>query len=67
MLTVIITSFFMVWAYRMFSWGLMRPQVTPAYQIPLWVPQLAIGFAAVGCFCYGLRDVIDAVRRLRRS
>lgn len=65
-LTIIITSFFMVWAYWMFSWGLKRPQVTPAYQIPLWVPQLAIGLAAVGCFCYGLRDVIDAGRRLRR-
>jgi TRAP-type transport system small permease protein len=66
-LTVIITSFFMVWAYWMFSWGVTRPQVTPAYRIPLWIPQLAIGLAAVGCFCYGLRDVIDAVRRLRRS
>lgn len=66
-LTVIITIFFIVWAYHMFTWGMKRPQVTPAYQIPLWVPQLAIGVAAVGCFCYGLRDVIDAARRLGRS
>lgn len=64
-LTVIITIFFMVWAYRMFAWGLQKPQVTPAYQIPLWVPQLAIGVAAVGCFSYALRDLVDATRRLR--
>ncbi len=65
-LTIIITIFFMVWAYWMFSWGLKRPQTTPAYQIPLWVPQMAIGLAAVGCFCYALRDMVDAVLRLRR-
>lgn len=66
-ITVVITIFFMVWAYRMFAWGLVRPQVTPGYQIPLWVPQAAIGVASIGCFCYGLRDVIDAALRLRRS
>lgn len=65
-LTVIITIFFLVWSYWMFSWGLKRPQWTPAYQIPLWVPQLAIGLAAVGCFAYALRDFIDAVKRLGR-
>lgn len=66
-LTTIITIFFIVWAYWMFSWGLKRPQTTPAYQIPLWVPQMAIGLAAVGCFCYALRDLLDAVLRLRRA
>lgn len=66
-LTVIVTCFFIVWAYWMFSWGLQRPQVTPAYRIPLWVPQIAIGFAAVGCFAYAVRDTIDALQRLRRT
>ncbi|WP_323778853.1 TRAP transporter small permease [Leisingera sp.] len=66
-LTIIITIFFIVWAYWMFSWGLKRPQTTPAYQIPLWVPQMAIGLAAVGCFCYALRDFIGALSRLRHS
>lgn len=65
-LTIIITIFFIVWAYWMFSWGLKRPQTTPAYQIPLWVPQMAIGLAAVGCFCYAVRDFINALLRLRR-
>lgn len=65
-LTVIITVFFLVWSYWMFSWGLKRPQWTPAYHIPLWVPQLAIGLAAVGCFAYALRDLIDAAKRLVR-
>ena len=66
LLTVVVTCFFIVWAYWMFYWGLQRPQVTPAYRIPLWIPQLAIGFAAVGCFAYGLRDVVNALQRLRR-
>lgn len=65
-LTVIVTTLFMIWAYRMFAWGLVRPQVTPAYRIPLWIPQLAIGMAAVGCFAYAVRDLINALRRLRR-
>jgi TRAP-type C4-dicarboxylate transport system permease small subunit len=66
-LTIIITIFFIVWAYWMFSWGLQRPQTTPAYQIPLWVPQMAIGLAAVGCFCYAVRDFIGALLKLRQS
>ena len=64
-LTIVMTVFFIVWAYRMFSWGLQRPQVTPAYRIPLIIPQLAIGMAAVGCFGYAVRDLVDAARRLR--
>lgn len=64
LLTVTVTIFFMVWAYRMFTWGILRPQVTPAYRIPLWIPQFAIGMAAVGCFAYAVRDVIDSLRRL---
>ncbi|MCZ7675532.1 MAG: TRAP transporter small permease [Roseovarius sp.] len=64
LLTVVITCFFMVWAYYMFAWGVQRPQSTPAFRIPLWVPQLAIGVAAVGCFAYALRDAVGAVRRL---
>ncbi|MCZ4351229.1 TRAP transporter small permease subunit [Roseovarius aestuarii] len=66
-LTIIITIFFIVWAYWMFSWGLKRPQTTPAYQIPLWVPQMAIGLAAVGCFCYAVRDFIGALLKLRQT
>ncbi|RJE82080.1 TRAP transporter small permease [Paracoccus onubensis] len=66
-LTTIITIFFIVWAYHMFSWGIQRPQMTPALRIPLWIPQLAIGLAALGCFCYGLRDILDAIRRYRRN
>jgi len=66
LLTVLITCFFIVWSYHMFTWGIKRPQTTPAYQIPLWIPQFAIGAAAVGCFAYALRDAINAMRRLRR-
>ena len=65
-MTIVITCFFMVWAYYMFTWGMRRPQTTPAYQIPLWIPQFAIGVAAVGCFAYALRDAISAILRLKR-
>ncbi|MBY5989907.1 MULTISPECIES: TRAP transporter small permease [Roseovarius] len=65
-LTIVVTCFFMVWAYHMFTWGMKRPQSTPAFQIPLWIPQFAIGVAAVGCYAYALRDAIDACRRLMR-
>lgn len=65
-LTVVITCFFMVWAYYMFTWGMKRPQTTPAYQIPLWIPQVAIGVAAVGCFAYAVRDTVQALIRLKR-
>ncbi len=63
-LTILITCFFIVWAYHMFTWGMKRPQSTPAFRIPLWIPQLAIGVAAVGCFAYALRDAAGALRRL---
>ncbi|WP_306152443.1 TRAP transporter small permease [Roseovarius sp. MMSF_3281] len=65
-LTIVVTCFFIVWSYYMFTWGMKRPQSTPAYQIPLWLPQLAIGIAAIGCFSYALRDAIDALFRLKR-
>ncbi|MBY5974814.1 TRAP transporter small permease [Pseudooceanicola marinus] len=65
-LTVIVTCFFIWWTWEMFAWGMRRPQWTPAYQIPLWLPQLSIMIGAVGCFAYGLRDVVLAVLDLRQ-
>ncbi|WP_397544338.1 TRAP transporter small permease subunit [Roseovarius salis] len=65
-LTIVVTCFFMVWAYYMFTWGMKRPQTTPAYQIPLWIPQFAIGAAAVGCCAYAIRDAVQALLRLKR-
>lgn len=64
-LTLVVTIFFITWAYWMFWWGLQRPQVTPAYQIPLYVPQFAIMVAAVGCFAYAARDLFTAIGRVR--
>lgn len=62
---MVVTLFFIVWTYRMFSWGLQRPQTTPALGIPLWLPQTAILLAAVGCCAYAARDLRDALRALR--
>ena len=63
--TVAITGFFIVWAYRMLSWGMVRPQTTPALRIPLWVPQAAIMIAALGTFAYAIRDLLQALRLIR--
>lgn len=59
-----ITVFFIYWTYRMFAWGLKRPQVTPAYGIPLWFPQLSLLIGSIGCFLYCLRDGIRALTEL---
>lgn len=66
-ITIVVTLFFIVWTYWMFSWGLKRPQVTPAYNIPLWILQVPILVAAVGCFIYAARDFIEAVRVWRKA
>jgi TRAP-type transport system small permease protein len=51
----------------MFLWGIARPQTTPALRLPLWIPQIAIMLAAVGCFAYALRDLVRAASALRRG
>ena len=60
--SLITTAFFVYWTYRMFAWGLVRPQHTPAYGIPLWVPQAAFLIGSVGCFLCALRDTINALK-----
>jgi TRAP-type C4-dicarboxylate transport system permease small subunit len=62
--TLVVALFFIVWTYWMFAWGLKRPQTTPGLGIPLWIPQLAILAAAVGCTAYALRDVRAAMLKL---
>lgn len=64
--TAVAAGFFVFWAWKMFAWGIQRPQTTPAYDIPLWVPQASIMVAAVGCFAYALRDLIQHLPNLRR-
>lgn len=65
-ITIIVCTFFTYWSYEMVAWGLKRPQTTVTLHIPLWIPQLAIVAAAVGSFCYALRDLIHGVRELRK-
>ncbi|WP_211217853.1 TRAP transporter small permease [Fodinicurvata sediminis] len=61
-ITTIICALFVYWGYEMLAWGLQRPQTTPALRLPLWIPQLSIVIAAVGCFAYALRDLLHGVR-----
>ncbi len=64
-LTLSATVFFIVWAYWMMSWGIERPQTTPTLGLPLWLSQAAIVFCAIGCAGFALRDLVQAIIRLR--
>jgi len=64
-ITLSATVFFIVWAYWMFSWGIQRPQTTPALGLPLWLSQAAILFCALGCAGFALRDLVQSITRLR--
>ena len=64
-ITLSATVFFVVWAYWMLSWGIQRPQTTPTLGLPLWLSQASILFCAVGCAGFALRDLVQAIARLR--
>ncbi len=64
-ITLSATVFFIVWAFWMLSWGIQRPQTTPALGLPLWLSQASIAFCAVGCAGFALRDLVQAILKLR--
>jgi len=64
-ITLSATVFFIVWAFWMLSWGIQRPQTTPALGLPLWLSQASILFCALGCAGFALRDLVQSITRLR--
>ncbi len=64
-ITLSATVFFIVWAYWMMSWGIERPQTTATLGLPLWLSQASIVFCAFGCAGFALRDLVQAIIRLR--
>ncbi|MFC4351727.1 TRAP transporter small permease [Fodinicurvata halophila] len=66
-ITTVICALFVYWGYEMLAWGLQRPQTTPALRLPLWIPQMSIVIAAIGCFAYAVRDLLHGIRELRRA
>jgi TRAP-type C4-dicarboxylate transport system permease small subunit len=66
-ITLSATVFFIVWALWMLSWGIQRPQTTPALGLPLWLSQASILFCAFGCAGFALRDLVQAIIELRRQ
>ena len=64
-ITLSATVFFIVWAFWMLSWGMQRPQTTPALGLPLWISQASILFCAFGCAGFALRDLVQAIIKLR--
>ena len=64
-ITLSVTVFFIVWAYWMLSWGIERPQTTPTLGLPLWLSQAPIVFCALGCAGFALRDLVQAIIKIR--
>ena len=64
-ITLSATVFFIVWTYWMLSWGIERPQTTPTLGLPLWLSQASIVFCALGCAGFALRDLVQAILKLR--
>ncbi len=64
-ITLSATVFFTVWAYWMLSWGIERPQTTATLGLPLWLSQASIVFCALGCAGFALRDLVQAIVKLR--
>lgn len=67
LLTVLATGLFAYWTFRMLAWGVKRPQFTPSFGIPIWVPQLSLVVGSVGCMIYALRDTVNSLILLRNS
>jgi len=65
-ITFVIICIFAYWVYRMFLWGARFSATVPGLNMPLWVPQAAIGLNAIGSVCYGLRDVWQAAMLVRK-
>lgn len=66
-LTVVISSFFIFWVWKMLAWGLKRPQVIPGLDLPLWAAQAPIALAAIASLLYGLRDIIRTALALYQT
>lgn len=60
-------AIFVYWSYRMMKWGFARPNFTPKFRIPMYVPQTALVIGSLGCLAYALRDILRALSRLRRA
>lgn len=65
--TLVIICIFAYWVYRMFLWGARFSATLPGLDLPLWVPQAAIGLNAIGSVGYALRDVWQAVLSVRNA
>ena len=65
--TLTAALFFVVWAWWMLSWGIQRPQTTPTLGFPLWWSQSSIVVCAVGCAGFAVRDLVQAIVKLRKG
>jgi len=60
-ISLIIISFFVAWAFDLLSWGLRRQQVTPILFIPYTFSHLSIFTASLLFIFYCVRDVYKAI------
>lgn len=66
-LTWVITLIFIYWTWRMFAWGIKRPQTIPGLGLPLWVSQLPLAVVAIASCAYAIRDISCGIIRLKSS
>lgn len=60
-------AMFAYWSYRMLAWGMKRPQFTPSFGVPMWLPQLSLMVGSVCCLIYALRDAVHSAAAIRNS
>lgn len=60
-------AMFAYWSYRMLAWGMKRPQFTPSFGIPMWLPQTTLMVGSVCCLLYALRDAVKSAVAIGNS
>lgn len=65
-ITAVVAGLFCFWVWKMFAWGMKRPQTIPVLGLPLWLAQAPLALAAVTAVLYALRDMARAVCTLGR-
>ena len=64
-LTLVIAAFFAFWIWKMFAWGIRRPQTIPVLNLPLWTAQVPFAMAALAGVAYAARDIVRSAIQIR--
>lgn len=65
LVSLIMALFFVNWSWSLVAWGLEKGQSTPVFQLPMWISQASLLFAAICFALYLARDVVSDLRGMR--